>query len=66
MICNRKATLHGNFGLAAFDFRVKKFFYNAAIEANEVIVMRAIVELKHGFAVFKAASFEQAGLLKLG
>lgn len=66
MICKYKAFLFGNLSLTLFDLRVKKLLDPAAIQADQVVVMRALIEFKHGLAGLKVASGQNAGLLKLG
>lgn len=51
--------------LAFFDFRVVKLFYPTAIEADQVVMVRAFVELIDRFAALKITAREQARLFKL-
>jgi hypothetical protein len=61
-----KAFGFGNRRLALFNLSVVKLFDPAAIEADQMIVVSALIELINGFATFKIAAREQACLLKLG
>ena len=61
-----KAAFAGDGFLAVFDFRVAEFFYLAADQTDEVVVMLPLIEFKDGLAAFKIVPFQNAGLLKLG
>ena len=61
-----KAFGFGNCRLALFNFGVVKLLDPAAIEANQMIVVGALIELVDGLAAFKIAARQQACLLKLG
>ena len=66
MLFQSKPLRLGNRSLALFDFSVVKLLDPAAIEADQMIVVGALIELVDGFAAFKIAAREQACLLKLG
>ena len=66
VILNRKTAFSGNGILPMFDFRVVKFFDLAAINANQMIVVFAAIDLENGLAGFKEMALEQAGLFELG
>jgi hypothetical protein len=51
--------------LTFLDFRVIKFFDPAALQAHQVVMVRAAGEFKYGFAAFKVVALKQSGLLKL-
>lgn len=51
--------------LALFDFIVVKLFDPTAIKAHQMIMMRALVKFKDGFASFKMITTKQASLLEL-
>ena len=55
----------GNVLLAAFNFSVKELLNPAAIEAHQMVVVLAFVELVDRFAAFKLAAGQQTGLLEL-
>jgi hypothetical protein len=61
-----KAFGFGNRRLALFNLSIVKLFDPAAIEADQMIVVGALIELVDSFAAFKVAAREQARLLKLG
>jgi outer membrane protein assembly factor BamE len=52
--------------LALFDLSIKEFFNPAALQAYQVVVVRALVELINRLARFEIAPFEHTGLLELG
>jgi hypothetical protein len=66
MVRNFKTQLAGDGVLAVFYLGVKKFFHMAAVQAHQMVMVLAIVELVEGFAPFKLAAGKQPGLLKLG
>lgn len=61
-----KAFVFGNLMLAFFNFVVSELDYRAAISANKVIVMIAVVKFKNSLATIKLASYQNARLFKLG
>jgi len=60
-----KAFGQGHRMLAFLDFGVVKLFHLPAIEADQVVVVLALVEFKDRFAALKLAALEDAGLLEL-
>ena len=54
------------FLLALFDFVIEEFLDSSAIEANEVVMMRSLVEFEHCLAGFEMISMQQPSLFKLG
>ena len=66
MILDLKAPLARNVDLPFFDFRVEEFLDVAAVEAYQVVMMPALVELEHRFASLKIVPLQQPGLLELG
>ena len=46
MLIDLEAALAGDFRLPFFDFAVEKFLYAPALQADEVIVVPALVELE--------------------
>ena len=66
VLLNAEAALPGDLFLAAFDFRVVKFFNQAALQAYQVVVMMALVELEHRLAAFKVVAYQQPRRLELG
>jgi hypothetical protein len=61
-----EAALLGDGVLALFDRFVVELFHAAAIEAHQVVVVRAGVQLEDGLAGFEVVAVQQAGLLELG
>lgn len=60
-----EATLARNFLLTLFYCRIIKFFDAAALQAHQMVMMTALIELKNGFAAFEMMAHEQTGGLKL-
>jgi hypothetical protein len=60
----------GDFFLTALDGGIDKFLYVATVKANEVIVVRTLIELINrpaiAFAGLKMTAEQEACLLKLG
>lgn len=65
MVGDFKPVFLRNADLAFFDFFIEKLFYLAAIEANQMVVVRTFVQLEHGLAGFKVIALQQTGLLEL-
>jgi outer membrane protein assembly factor BamE len=65
MFFQRKALGLGDRSLSFFNLWIVKLFDFAAIEAHQMIMVRAFVELINGLAAFKIATRKQAGLLEL-
>jgi outer membrane protein assembly factor BamE len=65
MVVNSEAARLGDLDLPFFDFRVIEFFDEAALNANQVIVVPALVQLEHSLARFEVMAYEQPRLLKL-
>ena len=65
MVGNRKTELLGYGVLAAFDFFIEKFLDMAAIEANQMVMMRAGIELEDCLAGLEMVTMKQASLLEL-
>lgn len=63
---NCKAALGRNDLLALLDFGIIKLFNLAAIEAHQMVVVRAFVEFKDRLAAFKMVAVQDFSLLKLG
>src|SRR3546814_730754 len=62
----RKTAVFRDFMLAFFDFRIGEFDDLAAIGADEMVVMIAVVELENRFAAIELTAHQDAGLLELG
>ncbi len=65
MVGNGEAFGTGDGVLALFNLGVKKLFHFAAVQADQVVVVLALIELIHRFAALKMATAQNAGLLKL-
>jgi len=57
--------LLGDVLLALFDFGIAEFFHPAALQADQVVVVLALVELEHGLAGFKIMTLQQTRLFEL-
>ena len=55
-----------NGGLSLFNFRVKEFFDAPALQADQVIVVPALVKLEDRLVGFEMVADQQSGLLELG
>src|SRR6185436_20464000 len=66
VLMDRKAAVLGDFHLAAFDFAIVEFVHATALDADQVIVMAALVELEYRLAGFEMMTDQDAGLLELG
>jgi outer membrane protein assembly factor BamE len=65
MFFQREAFGLGHSHLALFNLGIVKLFDASAIEAHQMIMMRAFVELIHRLAALEIAACQQASLLKL-
>ncbi len=66
MILQVKPAIAGYAHLPRFDFAVDELLDPAALQADEVVVVLALVQLKERPARFKIAAFEDTGLFELG
>src|SRR5690606_17047211 len=66
MILEREAPGSGDLALQALDIGVEEFLDPAAAQADQVVVVVALVEFEDRLAGFEVAALEQAGLLELG
>ena len=66
MVRNLKAALGGDLVLAGLDFLVEELFHAPAIEANQMIVVGAFVELENRLARLKMIAVKQSRLFELG
>jgi hypothetical protein len=55
----------GDFALTLFNAWVEKFFYAPAVDADEMIVVTALVEFKDSLTCLKIGAAQNASLLKL-
>lgn len=66
MAFQRKTVILGDLVLALFDVGIREFLDLAAIRADEVIVMVAVIEFKHGLAAVELTAYQYSRLFKLG
>src|SRR5690606_16267787 len=65
VVLQREAAILGDLVLALLDLGIEELLDVAALQAHEVIVMLAFVELEDRFADLEVVALEQAGLLEL-
>jgi len=65
MLVDDKAALFRQFLLPSFDFVIDKLFDFAAGNANEMVVVFALVKLKNGAATLEMPADQYVGLGKL-
>jgi len=65
VILDGEPTLPGDALLALFDLGVKELFHPTALQADQMVVVLALVELKHGLAGFEIVTFQQTCLFEL-
>ncbi len=53
MLCESETTLGRDVLLTLFDFLIEKLFYQATIQTDQVVMMRAQIELEHRLAGLK-------------
>lgn len=61
-----KAVFSRNFFLACLNGRVIKFFQMAALHANNMVMVLAMIQFEHGFPAFEIVPNQNARQLKLG
>jgi hypothetical protein len=65
MLVNREPAVFRNFVLPALDFSVEELFDSPALQAHEMIVVPAFVQLEHRLAAFEMMADQKARLRKL-
>jgi len=55
----------GDAVLALLDFGVEEFLDLAALQADQVIVVVAVIQLEHGLVAVEMVAHQQSGLLEL-
>jgi hypothetical protein len=65
MVVDFESALFGNPDLPFLDFGIVEFLDVAALHTHQVIVVTALVKLKHRLAGFKMMAHQQARLLEL-
>jgi len=66
MILDLEAAFFGNQVLPALNFRIVEFLDLAAVDADQMVVVLAAVDLEHSLAGFEEVTLQQACLLELG
>ena len=66
VLMNTKTTLVGGFVLKLLNFLITKFFDMTTLQAHNMVMMAAFIQLKYRLAAFKVVAQQQACLLKLG
>src|SRR5436309_1714931 len=66
MFADLKTAVACDLGLALLDFSVEEFLDAAALQAHQMIVVTALVELEYCFAGLEMMAYQQARLLELG
>lgn len=61
-----EAVFLGDFFLAFFNVGVAEFFHFPALQADQVVVVVALVEFEHRFVAFEVVAHQQAGGFELG
>jgi len=56
----------GDAVLPALDFRIVEFLDTPAVDADQMVVVTAAVDLEDGFAGLEEMALQQPGLLELG
>ena len=65
VLADLEPALAGDSGLALLDLGIEEFLDAAALQAHQVIVVAALIELKHRLARFEVMPYQQARLLEL-
>src|SRR4051794_6135971 len=65
MILQLEAARVGDAALALLDLGVEELLYSAAVEADQVVVVLALVELEHRLAALEVVARQDPGLLEL-
>jgi hypothetical protein len=65
VLADLEPALAGDSGLALLDLGIEEFLDAAALQAHQVIVVAALIELKHRLARFEVMPYQQACLLEL-
>ena len=65
MLADLEPALAGDSGLALLDLGIEEFLDAAALQAHQVIVVAALIELEHSLARFEVMPYQQACLLEL-
>src|SRR3954465_12461316 len=66
MLMDREAMIFGDLHLPLLDLGVVELLHPSALQADQVVVMLALVQLEHGLAAFEVMPYQNSGLLELG
>ena len=66
MFSQFEAMLGGDGTLARLDFRIVELLHAAALHAQQVVVVTALVEFVDRFVIVETLADQNAGLLELG
>src|SRR5687767_6170118 len=66
MLADGESAVLGDLHLPLLDFGIVKLLDTAALDADQVIVMCALVQLEHRLAGFKMMALQDSGVLELG
>ena len=66
VVVDGEAAFLGDAGLAFFDFGVEELLDLAALQADQMIVVVALVEFEHRLVAVEVVAHQQPGLLELG
>ena len=61
-----EAAFLGDAGLAFFDFGVEELLDLAALQADQMVVVVALVQLEHRLVAVEVVAHQKTGLLELG
>ena len=65
VVLQGKTALGRHLALARFDVGIKELFHAAAVQAHQMVVVLALIQLEHRLAAFEVVAAENAGLLEL-
>ena len=65
MILDREAARFGYLDLPFLDLRVVELFHVTAFDADDVVVVPALLQLENGFTALEVMAYEKTGLLEL-
>src|SRR3989338_7994121 len=65
VVVNGKAAFGGDLFLARLDGRIVKLLDMAALQANDVVMVLALIEFEHRLAALEVVARQQSGLLEL-
>lgn len=60
-----EATLLSRLTLAFLDFFIAELLHQPALQADNVVMMVAVIQFKHRLVGFKMVAYQQSGLFKL-